>query len=271
MRLVLFSTLASAALVAGLSVATPNDPPPPRAIALADLAWPDIRAAINAGYTKVIVPTGGTEQNGPHMALDKHNIIVGHAALRIARELGGTLVTPVIPVVPEGDLDQPTGNLLFPGTIGISEAAFEAVLDGVARSLKLSGFKAILFIGDHGQSQSAQARTAARLDAAFAPGGVRVIHVDAYYRDAEQVSALRSAGHTQAAIGDHAGLIDTSELLALSPESIRLQELAGKTPLSRHGASGEPEKATAALGEQLLRIRIDAAVDQIRSALSRGG
>jgi hypothetical protein len=32
-----------------------------------ELTWTEIRDAIKAGKTTVILPTGGTEQNGPHM------------------------------------------------------------------------------------------------------------------------------------------------------------------------------------------------------------
>jgi creatinine amidohydrolase/Fe(II)-dependent formamide hydrolase-like protein len=36
-------------------------------------------------------PTGGTEQNGPHMALGKHNVHVAANADAIARRLGNAL------------------------------------------------------------------------------------------------------------------------------------------------------------------------------------
>ena len=43
---------------------------------LEELTWTELRDAIRAGTTTVIVPVGGTEQNGPHMALGKHNVRV---------------------------------------------------------------------------------------------------------------------------------------------------------------------------------------------------
>lgn len=43
---------------------------------LEELTWTEVRDAVRGGRTTIIVPTGGTEQNGPHMILGKHNIIV---------------------------------------------------------------------------------------------------------------------------------------------------------------------------------------------------
>jgi creatinine amidohydrolase/Fe(II)-dependent formamide hydrolase-like protein len=65
------------------------------------LTWEETRDAINAGTTTVIIPTGGTEKNGYHMILGKHNYIVTHAANLMARRLGNTLVAPTIQYVPK--------------------------------------------------------------------------------------------------------------------------------------------------------------------------
>jgi len=51
---------------------------------LEDLTWTELRDAIRAGSTTVIVPAGGTEQNGPHMTLGKHNARARLLAGRIA-------------------------------------------------------------------------------------------------------------------------------------------------------------------------------------------
>ena len=68
------------------------------------------------------------------MVLGKHDYIVGWSAVEIAKELGRTLVAPVIPYVPEGDYDPPTGHLRFPGTIGVPEDVSGKMLEGIARS-----------------------------------------------------------------------------------------------------------------------------------------
>ena len=242
----------------------------PRAVTtveMKDMTWEDVRGVIAGGATTVIVPTGGIEQNGPHMVLAKHDHIVGHAAKRIASELGRTVVAPVLSYVPEGDYEPATGNMRFPGTLGVPEAAFAGMLEGIAQSLKSAGFKLICFIGDHGQSQPAQKAVAAKLTAQWASSGVRVVHVDAYYDDASQTQRLKAMGETDKSIGFHAGLVDTAELLAVHPAGVDLSRDKPRGFLQDTGASGQPSKATPELGRWLIDMRIKAAAQQIKALM----
>src|SRR5580700_8322205 len=82
-------------LLAGLAIAVvavsrPLTAPLPNTLYMADMTWIEVRGALDRGYTTVIVPTGGIEQNGPHMVLGKHDYIVRYAAERIAMRLGHT-------------------------------------------------------------------------------------------------------------------------------------------------------------------------------------
>ena len=99
---------------------------PSQSVYLEDLTWPELRADIAAGKTTILVPIGGTEQNGPQMALGKHNVRVHVLSAKIAHALGNALVAPVIAYVPEGDIDHPQGHLKFPGTITIPVARVRA-------------------------------------------------------------------------------------------------------------------------------------------------
>jgi creatinine amidohydrolase len=239
---------------------------PPRSPYIEDLTWIEVRDAVRAGAVIAIVPTGGTEQNGPHMAIGKHNLIVRHCAGEIARRLGTALVAPVLSYVPEGSFDPPTDNMALPGTIGVSEPTFAAILAEAATSLALAGFTLICLIGDHGLSQRAQASVAATLTERWHARGIRVVDIDRYYGANGQEEWLRSQGYTDAEIGQHAGLLDTAELLAVAPEDIRADLLAPRTwPPGSTGAEGDPTRATAALGEKLLELKIAAAVAQIRA------
>jgi creatinine amidohydrolase len=123
------------------------------------MTWVEVRSAIEHGFTVAIVPSGGIEQNGPHMVLGKHDYFVSTAATRIAPELGHTLVTPVVSFVPEGSYDPPSENMKFAGTLGVPDTVFAQVLEGIACSLKSAGFKTICLIGDHGGNQASQARS----------------------------------------------------------------------------------------------------------------
>jgi len=265
---VAISVLAGIAVAAALAE-RPLTAPLPSTVKIADMTWVEVRSAIATGYTRVIVPSGGIEQNGPHMILGKHDHIVGWTAERIAGELGHTLVTPVVSFVPEGTYVPPSGHMRFPGTIGVTDEAFAGVLDGIARSLKAGGFKTICFIADHGASLKPQDEVVARLAREWAAEGITVISVDDYYTAAgdEQNRYLAVQGETPATIGQHAGITDTSELMAVHPAGVDLTRLAG-VPFRAEptGVDGNPLHASAERGRALLELKIKAAVRQIRQA-----
>ena len=265
-------TLSGAAGIAigFMIVQRPLTAPLPDTVHIADMTWIEVRSAIAHGYTTVIVPSGGTEQNGPHMVLGKHDYIVRWTAGRIAAELGRSLVAPVIPFVPEGGYDPPDGHLRFPGTIGVSEQTYALMLDGIARSLKAGGFKTICFIADHGGSAKPQAEVAAQLSKEWARQGVRVIDVSDYYADEAQSKLLQAQGETPASIGQHAGIADTSELMAVHPDGVDLGRYANAPfTLESNGVSGDPMKASVERGRALLNIKVAAAVRQIKALAER--
>src|ERR1700741_1948547 len=151
------------------------------AVFLEELTWTELRDQIRSGKTIVIVPIGGTEQNGPHMALGKHNFRVRFLSEKIARALGNALVAPVIAYVPEGGLAPPTGHMRFPGTITVPEEAFDKILEYAARSFKLAGFHEIVFLGDHGSCQKDEKAIADRLNKEWAAQPARLHGIEEYY------------------------------------------------------------------------------------------
>jgi creatinine amidohydrolase len=253
-------------IMALVLVGRPLTAPLPNTLRIADMTWVEVRSAIEQGHDRVLVPSGGIEQNGPHMILGKHDTIVNWTAGQIAAELGRTLVAPVVSFVPEGEYAPPSGHMRFPGTIGVPEQVYAAVLEGIARSLKAGGFKTLCFIADHGGSMKAQAEVAARLSHEWAREGIRVISVGDYYATAgeAQNKFLEAEGETPAAIGQHAGITDTSELMAIHPAGVDL----GRFPafgLAETGVDGDPRRASAERGRALLDLKVKAAVRQIRA------
>src|SRR3954471_9761827 len=153
----------------------------PDSVFLEDLTWTELRDVIRSGKTIVIVPIGGTEQNGPDMALGKHNVRVKLLSEKIALGLGNALVAPVISYVPEGSISPPTAHMRFPGTITVPDDAFEKVLEYAPRSFKLHGFTDIVFLGDHGGYQADEKAVADRLNREWADTPVRAHAVEEYY------------------------------------------------------------------------------------------
>jgi creatinine amidohydrolase/Fe(II)-dependent formamide hydrolase-like protein len=243
---------------------------------LEELTWTEVRDGIRAGKTTVIIPTGGTEQNGPHMILGKHNIRMRFAAGEIATRLGDAFVAPVMAYVPEGGIAPPTGHMWAPGTITLPAEHFAKVVEFAARSLAAHGIRDIVLIGDSGPNQAPLKAVADVLNKEWASTAVRVHHASAYYESQvgfrpgpkavadNFVAWLKAQGETAEDIGTHAGLGDTSLLLAVYPQGVRPGKLAPGRPGDGSGVTGDPTKASAAYGKKGLDIAIQSAVRQIR-------
>jgi creatinine amidohydrolase/Fe(II)-dependent formamide hydrolase-like protein len=236
---------------------------------LEELTWTELRDLIQSGKTTIIVPIGGTEQNGAHMALGKHNLRVRYLSEKIAGALGNALVAPVIAYVPEGAVEPPTGHMRFPGTITVPEEAFEKILEYAARSFKAAGFRDIVFLGDHGSYQRVEKAVADRLDKEWAAKPVRVHAIEEYYRlsESEFGRLLKSKGYREEEVGTHAGLADTSLMLAVDPRLVRIDRAQPGAKLeSGDGVNGDPRRSSAELGQLGVDLIVTRTVDAIRRA-----
>jgi len=236
---------------------------------LEELTWTEVRDALEAGRTTVIVPTAGTEQNGPHMVLGKHRYIIEHASERIARELGDVLVAPTMTYVPEGEVDPPSGHMRMPGTITLPNEHFEKVLEYAARSLAAHGFTDIVFMGDSGRNQRGMSNVADMLNEEWADAEARVHFVGDYYAANGFRDYVSAQGIPEEVQGGHAGVIDTSQLLFVNPKHIRVGELAPGGGFEGSGVSGDPTRASIQLGYVGMRLKVETAVRQIRALRGR--
>ena len=247
----------------------------PQTVFLDELTSSELRDQIRAGRRTIIVPIGGTEQNGPHMVLGKHNVRVKVLAEKIALALGDTLVAPVMAYAPEGGISPPTAHMRFPGTITIPDQTFQKILEYAARSLKLHGFRDIVFLGDHGGYQKDEQVVADRLNREWASTPARVHALPEYYRAAAIAYAegLRKSGYRDDEIGTHAGLADTSLALAIDPRLVRRELLqSARAPGVDHagdGVPGDPRRATAELGQAGVDAIVAQTVEAIKRAMAR--
>ena len=242
-RLRLVKVIALVALVQGCAPSpTPASTPPADTTAgvsqtagnvfLEELTWTELRDAIKAGKTTILVPVGGVEQSGPFVALGKHDARVKVLAGKIARALGDALVAPVVAYVPEGTIDPPTEHMRFPGTITVPPEVFRQTLEWAAMSFRLHGFTDIVFIGDHGGYQSDLKAVAEDLNRRWAGSATRAHFIAQYYEAAQSGfdAVLRRRGYSPAEIGTHAGLADTSLQLATAPSMVRADHLGNGAP-----------------------------------------
>jgi creatinine amidohydrolase/Fe(II)-dependent formamide hydrolase-like protein len=232
----------------------------PDTVFIDELTWEETRDALKAGKTTAIVPTGGTEKNGYHMTLGKHNVIVTYAANLMARRLKNTLVAPTVQYVPEGDPDRQD-----PGEISLPSPAFDLLLDAAARSLKVHGFKEILLIGDSGGNQAGIRKVADALNEDWKDAGVRVFGLTDYYEQGRlhYRAWLQAAfGYDDTTVGSHAGISDTSQLLFVRPASVRKDQIKPWGGPQDSGVSGDPMKATSDIGRMGIEFKVNAGIAQ---------
>ena len=157
------------------------------------------------------------------------------------------------------------------GSITLPEDRFIELLVHTGKSLFAGGFRTIILIGDSGGNQAGMKAAADTLNAAFGGKG-RALFIGDYYTKstADIRTYLTGKGFSMDAIGSHAGMLDTSELLYVNPRLVRKDRLARNGGAPDSGVNGDPTKASAELGAELLTIKIDHALAQIR-ALRAGG
>ena len=236
----------------------------PRPVWIDDLTWVEVRDAIASGKTTALIFFGSSEQNGPHMAIGKHNFIARYCAEQIAGKLGDALVYPVIPLAITGDAATKTAHMRFPGTLTLPPDVFSGLVRAVAQSALAAGFKLVAVMGDHGGGQEEMARVAQALDAQSKKSGARVLHVGDLYAktDAQFDELLVKRGITSKEL--HAGIPDTAAVMFLGAEAwIRKDQMAAGS--EANGVQGTPSLATAELGKLYLDMKIDNAVNQIRA------
>ena len=215
-------------------VDAPNPIPAPNTIWLEEMTWMDVRDALKAGKTTVIIPTGGIEPNGPWLALGKHNYVLTANCEAIARKLGNALCAPIIKLVPEGRIEPAGGHMRSPGTISVRDETFRAMLTDVVHSLKMHGFQNIILIGDSGGNQPGQRAVADSLTALW-KGTPVVAHVQEYYDYAGTIKHMTTRGIVDSASDNlHDDPVISLNMFITDPKSVRFDERvkAGKATIN---------------------------------------
>ena len=233
---------------------------------LGELRWPETAAHLDR---VAVAPLGSLEQHGYHLPMLTDTMIITEIARRAEGELGREAL--FLPTLCFGASDH---HRAMPGTVSIANDHYVKVLEDVVESLIGSGFRRIFLLNGHGGN--------------ITPGRQALYNVQLRHRDrpdlylafsswwaiaAEQVAAIEGL---DAKMVTHACEQETSMLLRLRPELVRMEEAAGANisfasafyvpdfsrasrvdvprafdQLSITGAFGHPERATEGKGEAL--------------------
>jgi creatinine amidohydrolase len=206
-------------------------------------------AALDRERTIFILPVGMLEQHGPHLPIGADTLAVVYeangAARRVARDLEGWSIVMMPPV----NYGQSGANRLgdqryHPGTYSIGQATLRSLIADIGGQLAENRFKWIFVTNGHGAPTHNIALNEA-CDFVSETYGVTMLHLTALFRADEKLQAIGNkiaATHfsadeiTSFGMDVHAGLVETSGMLAVRPDLVRPMY---KTLPSRAGASIE--------------------------------
>ena len=239
---------------------------------LEELTWMEIRDLIADGTTTIIIPTGGIEENGPYLATGKHNLILEATCPEIADKLGNALCAPIVKFVPEGNIDPPSGSMLFPGTISLTQATYEALLLDISSSLKQSGFTDIVLIGDSGGNQSGMANVAAKLTESWNSESARIHFVREFYDPGWEATEQYTERELGIAESRHDGYHDdiwvTAMMMVTDPEQVRYRQRIEAGLASINGIAIDSLDEAVQLGRKMIEFRAGFTADAIRDVVS---
>jgi creatinine amidohydrolase len=201
----------------------------PHGILLEHLTRDEVRQM--ASSTTVVVPTGSTEQHSTHLPLSVDTVMASEVAARAARLLldDGEAIT-VAPAVPYG-----FSHHHFPvgGAVSIGITVYIDFMSEVVRSLSRLGFPRVVFVNGHGGNDEALRVVANRI--VFEDRLPVAVAVASYWdvgREALADEEIQQVGP----VPGHAGGFETSCMLAVRPELVRLDrrpsDLDGLQPLA---------------------------------------
>jgi creatinine amidohydrolase/Fe(II)-dependent formamide hydrolase-like protein len=238
-----------------------------------ELTWMEVRDAIAAGKTTVIIPTGGVEPNGPYLATGKHNVVLRGTCEATAKKLGDALCAPIVVFVPEGRIDPPTGHMRSPGTISLREETYRALLDDIASSLQVHGFKHIIFIGDSGGNQAGMEAVAKTLNERWVGSGTTAYFIPEYYRpgyaDLDKYMAEALGVREPVNEGLHDQFSITAQMMVIDPTTVRYDQRVKADRASINGVSIAPKEKTIEIGRKLVAYRAEYTARAIRAALAK--
>jgi creatinine amidohydrolase len=251
----------------------PNPLPAATTVWLEEMTWMDVRDALKAGKTTVLITTGGIEPNGPWLALGKHNYVLHANCEAIARKLGNALCAPIIKHVPEGDIEPKSGHMTSPGTITLREETFRALLSDTVESLKQHGFQNIVMFGDSGGNQAGQKAVAEKYTAQW-KGSPVVAHIPEYYDYASVTRMLEDTGFMpkdRKADGMHDDPAITLNMFIDDPNSVRYDARVKANKATIDGVSLTDRAKITAAAKQVVEFRATKTVEAIKKAIAAKG
>lgn len=232
----------------------------------------------------VILPLAATEQHGPHLPLATDRWIAEGICAAIERRLSEQIL--ILPCPPVG---YSAHHRAFPGTLSVTHTALMDYARGILECVLADGFQNLLLLNAHGGNMALAGVLQESLGETYPQA--QIAGCSWWQAAGKELLALSESGPGGAG---HACELETSLLLHLHPESVREDKIAPGTnvatykwaesdmlrgspvrlqrslsQMTRNGVFGDPSKATAGKGKQILETVVNALVPVIEDLSSK--
>ena len=189
---------------------------------LSYLTWTQVSQLPDKANTVIVLPTGSTEQHGPHLPCAVDTIIaagvMGHALARLPASVPAYALAPIT----YGKSDE---HLHFPGTVTLDGTTLLETVTQIGESVYRMGFRKLLIVNGHGGQPQVMEMAARELrlrhgDYVVLPHFTwRVPHVAGQFMTDREKRLSMHAGHAETAI-----------LMALAPHTVHMEHAVANYP-----------------------------------------
>ncbi|MFI5226569.1 MAG: creatininase family protein [Candidatus Limnocylindrales bacterium] len=244
----------------------------PPTVFLGEMTDREVEAFLREHQT-VIVPTGSTEQHGPHGPLLTDVLIPQEVARRLASRVGALVAPPI-----NYSLSYP--HVGFTGVVHLRIPTFMALIEDLCESLAAVGFKRLVFLNGHYDNTYAIAYACASA-AGRMPADVRAFPVNYW----DGMTPDEAAEFFDPSNGLHANRGETSAVLAIDPALVDMDRANAEMPpfpevaspaavhtafffsapgsvhsATHSGTWGDARGATAEFGERYLQVVVESTI-----------
>ena len=193
--------------------------PPSDAAARALHRWANMSssqfASLDPSRAVAVLPLGATEQHGPHLPLSVDTVLV-EGVLNAA--LSHLAEQDPVWVLPTQSLGLSTEHTAFAGTLSLSPQTVIQLWCDIGASVARAGFKKLLLFNAHGGNVGLMDVVARELRGQHG----LLVYSSSWYNLPLDAVAMQPFSADELRFGVHAGDMETSMMLALAPETVKM-------------------------------------------------
>jgi creatinine amidohydrolase len=192
------------------------------------LSWPEYRERVQQAKAPVFLPVGALEQHGPHLPLGTDALLASGMALGAASQVSGI----VAPVLAYGYKSQPKcgGGQHFVGTTSLDAATLIGQVRDTVREFARHGVERLVLVNGHYENQWFLIEGVDLAMRGYRQSPLRVMRLEYWDLCTEQTLGKVFPNGFPGFALEHAAVIETSMMLHLHPELVRLERIPNEPP-----------------------------------------